>query len=156
MPVVDPGPFWRRLSRLRDVFQSKNWSAIDALSVTADEGTDETSFNKSAAFFLHLFGCELPGSLLVYIEGAMHIAASHTNCTMLDSLQHQKPASMENVALVTHRISTDRDIEMVCKHLVNVIKHSRGGTKLGCLMKIKCSNLSNKWNASVDSACGSV
>jgi len=119
--AIDAGLFWRRLSQLQTCFKSEgHWRKVDAISILALDRSDETSFNKhvfiaflitfsnrSSACFLHLFGRELPGSLLIMVEDTMHIAASCTKCANLEDLLHRKPPSMENFTVVIHRLSTD-------------------------------------------------
>ena len=117
MAFIEAGIFWRRLSRLYNSFRSDEiWQNVDAISIPLEATSEETSFNKSvlysflfrfkthrsSAFFIHLFGRELPGSLLVLCEGALHVLASTKKCVMLEALQNDSP-KME-VALVIHRL----------------------------------------------------
>ena len=111
---------------------------------------------RSSAFFIHLFGREISGSLAVLCEGTLHIVTSAKKCTMLESLQKGGPTT--GVALMLHRwaelahiceldsptyetcnyrISKHDDNTAVYELLLNRIKQSRGGTKLGCLLKMK-------------------
>jgi nucleosome binding factor SPN SPT16 subunit len=152
MALIDAHIFWRRLLRLHNSFTSDaNWYGVDAISIPLEKTSEETSFNKSSAIFIHLFGRELPGSLIVLCEGAMHIVASAKKCAMLESLQKASPN--KEVALVIHRASKEGDNAEVYKVLVNVIKQSRGGTKLGYLSKMQFHGiLANTWDAAIRSA----
>jgi nucleosome binding factor SPN SPT16 subunit len=125
---------------------------VDAIAIPLDVTSEEVgSFNKSSAFFIHLFGREISGSLAVLCEGTLHIVTSAKKCTMLESLQKGGPTT--GVALMLHRISKHDDNTAVYELLLNRIKQSRGGTKLGCLLKMKFRGiLASAWDSIVRSA----
>jgi hypothetical protein len=57
------------------------------------------------------------------------------------------------VALIIHRASKHDSSASVYHVLINKIKQSRGGVKLGCLLKMKFRGVvANTWNAAVQSA----
>lgn len=150
--LIDAHIFWRRLLRLHSSFTSDaNWHGVDAISIPLENTSEEASFNKSSAISIHLFGRELPGSLIVLCEGVMHIVASAKKCTMLEALQKTSPT--KEVALVIHRTSKEDDNAKVYQVLVDVIKKSRGGTKIGCLLKMQFHGvLAKTWNVAIRSA----
>lgn len=93
---------------------------------------------------------------------------------MLEALQKTSPT--KEVALVIHRFflvpiilgqqyrfkpehrtSKEDDNAKVYQVLVDVIKKSRGGTKIGCLLKMQFHGvLAKTWNVAIRSECSGV
>ena len=66
-----------------------------------DPSPEEATFNKSSALFLHLFGLELPGSLLIVHGNTLHVVTSSKKCDILEALQQGRPGS--GTTLILHR-----------------------------------------------------
>jgi nucleosome binding factor SPN SPT16 subunit len=144
MPVYQPvqngaamlalGTFWKRLSCLHDALVASDecWSNVDSIAVPVDPPSADLTFTKSSAFFIHLFGVELHGSLVMLCKGALHVLATEINCTLLEPLQSGPPAGPK---LVLHRICTDDD-NATHESVANLVK-IHGGMRVGRLEKMQ-------------------
>ena len=108
MALLDPHIFWARLTKMRDSLTSERvWNSAGVIAVPMDPASvDAQTFNKASAVFIHLFGLELPGSLVVLHGGTLHVMTSDKKCNMLEALQQGRP---DGAKLVLHRLSQPRN-----------------------------------------------
>ena len=104
MPLLETKTFWARVSDLHKSLTSDNgWNDAETLAIPAElPPSDEITFSKSSAFFIHLFGLELYGSLVILCKEALHIVAPDKTCAMLEGLRHGRPIQCPNLLL--HRL----------------------------------------------------
>jgi len=135
MSVLDAQTFWARVSDLHSSLMSDyGWNDVDSLAITMELPADEITFTKSSAFFIHLFGLELHGSVIILCKAALHVVAPDKTCTMLECLRHARPA--QGPDLLLHRLCGDKSHDSTCETLVNLFKGCRS-ERVGRLLKMK-------------------
>jgi len=132
--MLAPNTFWKRLSVLHDAVAGGDecWNHVDSIAVPVDPTSDELTFTKSSALFIHLFGAELHGSMMMLCNGALHVLATEENCKLLEPL-NTGPST--GPRLVLHRICNDNDT--VTDHTVAGLVKVHGGRRVGRLERMQ-------------------
>mmetsp|Transcript_2955 Transcript_2955/g.9019 ORF Transcript_2955/g.9019 Transcript_2955/m.9019 type:complete len:755 (-) Transcript_2955:748-3012(-) len=130
--MLAPITFWKRLCALHDAVAAGDecWNHVDSIAVPVDP-SDELTFTKSSALFIHLFGAELHGSMMMLCKGTLHVLATEENCKLLEPLD-TKPST--GPRLVLHRICNDNDT--VTHDIVAGLLKDHGGRRVGRLERM--------------------
>jgi nucleosome binding factor SPN SPT16 subunit len=136
MPLLEAQTFWARVSDLHKSLTSDcGWNDAETLAIPVElPPSDEIAFSKSSAFFIHLFGLELYGSLAILCKDALHVVAPDKTCAMLEGIRDGRPIQCPNLLL--HRLCKDGDHDSTYETLVNLFKGCRS-KKVGRLLKMK-------------------
>ncbi|KAJ1448969.1 FACT complex subunit-domain-containing protein [Pelagophyceae sp. CCMP2097] len=129
--------FWARAAKLHNAAfgAARAWGAIDAVAVPLDPPTEESAFNKASALYIHLFGMELAGALLLVVDGEIHLVASAKKCGAFEeALAKARPAGAPK--LVLHPANKEDANAANIAALVSAVSSSKGGSVMGGLSKM--------------------
>jgi nucleosome binding factor SPN SPT16 subunit len=134
MSLLQPETFWQRLTLLQDELtgEANGLNDVDSIAVPIDPPSEELTFTKSSAFFIHHFGLELHGSLAIVCKGSFHVLATEKYCILLEALKKKTPPTGPEVVL--HRICDDDAVTN--KNLASLIE-TYGGGKVGRLERMQ-------------------
>ncbi|XP_014244216.1 FACT complex subunit spt16 isoform X2 [Cimex lectularius] len=132
--TLDKDAFHRRISRLHKAYKSgtDGFPEVDAI-VSAIGSNDDIVYSKSTALQTWLFGYELMDTVMVMTLEEIHFLASKKKIEFLKQIEGTKDEN--GLPSVKLHIRDRNDDSANFKKLIETIKTSRGGKKLGIFSK---------------------
>eukprot|EP00794_Sanderia_malayensis_P019250 gene19250-21178_t len=151
--VLDKEIFFRRTKKLYEHWKNNgDTKHIDSF-VSFVGQDDDVVYSKSTALQQWLLGYELPDTVLVFTESAIHVLASKKKIEFLQPLKgaQKKLQGVPSINLLL-RNKSDSDKENF-KTLVEALKSSKDGRKVGVFNKDKFSgDFIDGWNKAFNAA----